>query len=148
MERLQFDFLRKFFAAKARNDGVIRLRKSLKNPSFRAFFDPLRKESGKAQVELADRLGICYQAVSSLERRGAIPDISKLPLLADSFGVSIDDILSGGRGAELVRKLLRGWLKRHCDRAKYRRRNFVSWHRCCRPSKQTPYSAAPSSRAG
>ncbi|WP_440831319.1 helix-turn-helix transcriptional regulator [Paenibacillus sp. 22594] len=108
----------------------------------------MRKESGKAQVELADRLGICYQAVSSLERRGAIPDISKLPLLADSFGVSIDDILSGGRGAELVRKLLRGWLKRHCDRAKYRRRNFVSWHRCCRPSKQTPYSAAPSSRAG
>ncbi|MEJ8303431.1 helix-turn-helix transcriptional regulator [Saccharibacillus sacchari] len=68
----------------------------------------LRKESGMTQMELADRLGISYQAVSSWERGSTMPDISKLPLLADSFGVSIDDILSGGRGADLVRKIVSG----------------------------------------
>lgn len=68
----------------------------------------LRKESGMTQMELADRLGISYQAVSSWERGSTMPDISKLPLLADSFGVSIDDILNGGRGADLVRKIVKG----------------------------------------
>lgn len=68
----------------------------------------LRKESGMTQMELADRLGISYQAVSSWERGSTMPDISKLPLLADSFGVSIDDILNGGRGADLVRKIVSG----------------------------------------
>ncbi|OWR27725.1 hypothetical protein CDO73_21275 [Saccharibacillus sp. O23] len=68
----------------------------------------LRKESGMTQMELADRLGISYQAVSSWERGTTMPDISKLPLLADSFGVSIDEILNGGRGSELVRKIVAG----------------------------------------
>lgn len=68
----------------------------------------LRKESGMTQMELADRLGISYQAVSSWERGTTMPDISKLPLLADSFGVSIDEILNGGRGSELVRKIVDG----------------------------------------
>ncbi|OWA35161.1 hypothetical protein B9G55_10805 [Saccharibacillus sp. O16] len=68
----------------------------------------MRKESGMTQMELADRMGISYQAVSSWERGTTMPDISKLPLLADSLGVSIDQILNGGRGSELVRKIVEG----------------------------------------
>lgn len=45
------------------------------------------------QVELADQLGISYQAVSNWERGNSMPDISKLPELAAVFGISVDELL-------------------------------------------------------
>ena len=48
------------------------------------------------QFELADRLGISYQAVSNWERGNSMPDIAKLPELAEIFGVTVDEILGGG----------------------------------------------------
>ena len=56
----------------------------------------LRKQSGLTQMELADRLGISFQAVSNWERGNTMPDISKLPELAEIFGVSIETILGDG----------------------------------------------------
>ena len=50
----------------------------------------LRKERGLTQEQLANELGISYQAVSKWENELSSPDISALPLLADIFGVSID----------------------------------------------------------
>ena len=47
---------------------------------------------GKAR-ELADALGISFQAVSNWERGASMPDISKLPELAEIFGVTIDEVL-------------------------------------------------------
>jgi len=46
----------------------------------------LRKERDMTQVELADKLGVTYQAVSSWERGNSMPDIAKLPDLSDVFG--------------------------------------------------------------
>ncbi|MCI8969163.1 MAG: helix-turn-helix domain-containing protein, partial [Lachnospiraceae bacterium] len=53
----------------------------------------LRKELNMTQVELADQLGISYQAVSNWERGNSMPDISKLPELAAIFNISIDELI-------------------------------------------------------
>ena len=45
------------------------------------------------QLELADKLSISFQAVSNWERGNSMPDISKLPELAEIFGVTIDAII-------------------------------------------------------
>ena len=55
----------------------------------------LRKRAGFTQAELADKLGISYQAVSSWERGASMPDIGKLLDLAACLGTTVDDILSG-----------------------------------------------------
>ena len=53
----------------------------------------LRKLKNMTQMELADRMGISFQAVSNWERGNSMPDISKLPELAEIFGVSLDELL-------------------------------------------------------
>ena len=53
----------------------------------------LRKAHNMTQFELADALGISFQAVSNWERCASMPDISKLPELAEIFGVTIDEVL-------------------------------------------------------
>ena len=52
-----------------------------------------RKAKDMTQYELADKLSISFQAVSNWERGNSMPDISKLPELAEIFGVTIDDII-------------------------------------------------------
>ena len=53
----------------------------------------LRKEKNMTQMELADKLGISFQAVSNWERGNSMPDIAKLPELAEIFGASLDELL-------------------------------------------------------
>ena len=52
----------------------------------------LRKEAGLTQEQLANALGISYQAVSKWENGVSCPDISTLPLIADLFSVSMDSL--------------------------------------------------------
>ena len=52
----------------------------------------LRFKAGLTQEQLADKLGIGPQAVSKWENAAAMPDITTLPLLAEVFGVSIDEL--------------------------------------------------------
>ena len=52
----------------------------------------LRFRAGLTQEQLADRLGIGPQSVSKWENAAAMPDITALPLLAEIFGVTIDDL--------------------------------------------------------
>lgn len=52
----------------------------------------LRFKAGMTQEQLADKLGIGPQSVSKWENAVAMPDITTLPLLAEIFGVSIDDL--------------------------------------------------------
>ena len=52
----------------------------------------LRFKAGLTQEQLAEKLGIGAQAVSKWENAAAMPDITALPLLAEIFGVSIDDL--------------------------------------------------------
>ena len=60
----------------------------------------LRKENDLTQEELAHVLGITYQAVSKWETGVSCPDVSTLPLLADLFGVSIDELFGRAAPAE------------------------------------------------
>lgn len=55
----------------------------------------LRKANNMTQMELADKLGISFQAVSNWERGNTMPDISKLPELAEIFHISVDELLNG-----------------------------------------------------
>lgn len=58
----------------------------------------LRKEREWTQEQLAQKLGVSYQAVSKWENAQACPDIGLLPEIADLFGVSIDALF--GREAD------------------------------------------------
>ena len=63
----------------------------------------LRKKKDMTQYDLADHMGISFQAVSNWERGNSMPDISKLPELASLFGVSVDEIL--GKSNPVVERL-------------------------------------------
>ena len=52
----------------------------------------LRFKAGLTQEQLAEKLGIGAQSVSKWENAVAMPDITTLPLLAEVFGVTIDDL--------------------------------------------------------
>lgn len=52
----------------------------------------LRLKAKLTQEQLAEQLGIGPQSVSKWENSVAMPDISTLPMLAEIFGVTIDDL--------------------------------------------------------
>lgn len=52
----------------------------------------LRFKAGLTQEQLAEKLNIGPQSVSKWENCVAMPDISALPMLAEIFGVTIDDL--------------------------------------------------------
>lgn len=53
-----------------------------------------------SQEELAARIGVSRQAVSKWERAEASPDTDNLILLADIYGVSLDELLKGEKETE------------------------------------------------
>jgi transcriptional regulator with XRE-family HTH domain len=55
----------------------------------------LRKENGYTQSQLADMLGVSYQAVSKWERGENLPDAYTLLDLAKIYNVTVDEILQG-----------------------------------------------------
>ncbi len=68
----------------------------------------LRMQKGITQLELADLMGVSYQAVSNWERGNSMPDISKLPELAEIFSCQIDDLLGHSPEAEFIQKVEAG----------------------------------------
>ncbi|MBR7092427.1 MAG: helix-turn-helix transcriptional regulator [Clostridia bacterium] len=53
----------------------------------------LRKARDLTQEQLAERLGLSAQAVSKWETNASYPDISLLPVLANFYGVTTDELL-------------------------------------------------------
>lgn len=52
----------------------------------------LRKQSGLTQDYVAERLGVSAQAVSKWENDISCPDIMTLPLIAELYGITIDEL--------------------------------------------------------
>lgn len=52
-----------------------------------------RKRLGFTQEEVAEKVGVTPQAVSKWENDISAPDISALPILADIFNVTTDELL-------------------------------------------------------
>ena len=63
------------------------------------FLTELRKEKDLSQVDLAEIIGVTFQAVSKWERGEAIPDITILEKLASFYSVTIDDIIKGEKSS-------------------------------------------------
>ena len=53
-----------------------------------------RKKIGLSQEELANKLGVTFQAVSKWENAKAAPDVTFLPIMADIFNCYIDELFS------------------------------------------------------
>lgn len=70
----------------------------------------LRQDSQLTQAQLAERLGVSYQAVSRWENETTYPDIELLPAIAALFGVTVDYLL-GSTAEDQKESLLRGWDK-------------------------------------
>ena len=52
----------------------------------------LRKMHKMTQEDLAEQVGVTRQAIAKWESGETIPDLEKCRLLADTFGVSLDDL--------------------------------------------------------
>lgn len=61
------------------------------------FIAALRKASGMTQRDLADRLNVSDKTVSRWERDDGAPDLSLIPVIAEIFGVTCDELLRGER---------------------------------------------------
>ena len=56
-----------------------------------------RKDAGMTQEDLANQIGVSAQAVSKWETGVSMPDILLLPVIADAFGITVDEIYTGKR---------------------------------------------------
>lgn len=61
------------------------------------FIAALRKANGMTQKELAERLNVSDKTVSRWERDDGAPDLSTIPVIAEIFGVTCDELLRGER---------------------------------------------------
>lgn len=65
------------------------------NQKFGRFIASLRHEKGWTQKDLAEKLNVTDKAVSKWERGQSFPDISLLEPLAETFDVSVIEIMQG-----------------------------------------------------
>lgn len=62
-----------------------------------SFIATLRKANGLTQKDLAEKLSVSDKAVSRWERDECAPDLTLIPVIADIFGVTTDELLRGQR---------------------------------------------------
>ena len=65
--------------------------------SIGSFIAVLRKANGMTQRELAEKLNVSDKAVSRWERDECAPDLTLIPVIAELFNVTADELLRGER---------------------------------------------------
>ena len=63
------------------------------------FIAVLRRANGMTQTQLAEKLFVSDKTVSRWERDESTPDLALIPIIADLFGVTTDELLRGERRA-------------------------------------------------
>lgn len=69
----------------------------MERKSIGQFIAALRKSRGYTQAQLAEMLNVSDKAVSRWERDESAPDLSLIPVIAEIFEVTADEILRGER---------------------------------------------------
>lgn len=69
----------------------------------------LRRDRNLTQEDIADFLGVSFQAVSKWERDEGFPDISMLPVIANFFGITVDALIGNDISSRDER------IKAYCD---------------------------------
>lgn len=67
-----------------------------------SFIATLRKASGLTQKQLAEMLLVTDKTVSRWERDETLPDLTLIPVIAEIFGVTSDELLRGERKAPSI----------------------------------------------
>ena len=70
------------------------------------FITALRKANGMTQKDLAEKLNVSDKTVSRWERDEGAPDLSMIPVIAEIFGVTCDELLRGERKSPAERMAL------------------------------------------
>ena len=65
----------------------------MKNKTLGMMIASLRKEKNMTQLELANLMSVTDKAVSKWERDLSCPDINSLPKLAESLGVTVEELM-------------------------------------------------------
>lgn len=65
------------------------------------FLSQLRKEKGLSQETLAEKIGVTNKTISRWETGTYMPDVEMMKILAEFFGVSVDELLSGERAKNI-----------------------------------------------
>ena len=65
-----------------------------------SFMAALRKANGLTQQQVADRLNVSNKTVSKWECNEGYPEISMLPVIAELYSVSVDELLRGDKMAK------------------------------------------------
>lgn len=95
----------------------------------------LRQGRQITQEQLSVSMGVSCAAVSKWERGETLPDISLLPLLAQFFGVSIDELM-GYDAARIEEEIVLFWRSTAGCLGRGRRRSIPGCPR--RPTGHTP----------
>ncbi len=69
----------------------------MNNKSVGKFISALRKQQRMTQKQMAEKLNVSDKAISRWERDECMPDPSLIPIIADLFDVTCDEILRGER---------------------------------------------------
>ena len=70
------------------------------------FIKEIRKKNNLTQKELADKLGVTYQAVSKWENGKNIPDIETLKEISNIFKVDVNDIIGNTKSSKKNNKFI------------------------------------------
>lgn len=89
------------------------------------FLKKLRQEKGVTQEKLAEDFGVSGRTVSRWETGTNMPDISMLVLIAEYYGVDINEILNGERKSENMDSELKETLLKVADYSKLEKKKAL-----------------------
>ena len=79
------------------------------------FITALRKANGMTQKDLAEKLNVSDKTISRWERDEGAPDLSLIPVIAEIFDVTCDELLRGERKSPTERETAREIAKEPAD---------------------------------